>query len=78
MKELLRMQILRIDLLEIAKRAWKRGQELPRSFDCQKASTINGFREYFNQIQIVLNGTNGNHNPTTFKDGSPLLKVKIL
>lgn len=53
-RELLRMQILRIDLLEIAKSAWSRAGQSPKAFNCEQASTIHGFKSYFNQIQVEL------------------------
>jgi hypothetical protein len=48
-KELLAMGILRIDLLEIAKKAWL---AKPQTFDTKQACTIHGFRAYFNQLNI--------------------------
>ena len=62
-RELLRMGIQRIDLLEIAKSAWKRGMKTPKSFNCEQASTIHGFKGYFNQIRVELNGKNGHVAP---------------
>lgn len=55
-RELLKMGILRIDLLEIAKKAWAwRGN----IFLSGKSLTIHGFRHHFNEIQAgVANGTN--------------------
>lgn len=56
-KELLSMGILRLDLLEIAKSAWKESAENPRDhFYCKQAVTIHGFRNHFNQIRNELNG----------------------
>lgn len=60
-RDLLRMSILRIDLLEIAKKAWLRGSQPPKSFNCEQASTIHGFRNYFNQIQVELKNGNTTH-----------------
>lgn len=52
-KELLKIGILRLDLLEIAKNAWKRS-ELVKSFNCGQAATIHGFKAYLNQIRTEL------------------------
>lgn len=49
-KELLKMNILRIDLLEIAKKAWA----LPDKFLNQRAKTVYGFLENFNAIQAAI------------------------
>lgn len=62
-RDLLRMSILRIDLLEIAKKAWLRGSQPPKSFNCEQASTIHGFRNYFNQIQVELKNGNTHQKP---------------
>ena len=49
-KELLKTGILRIDLLEIAKKAWP----LQNCFACRMASTIHGFNDKLNQIRIDI------------------------
>lgn len=59
-KELLSMNVLRIDLLEIAKKAW-----LSDSFNCRQAQTIHGYRNYFNQINLEVK--NGKPNQNTFR-----------
>lgn len=66
-KKLLSMSILRIDLLEIAKKAWAK----QAFFACRQASTIHGFRHNFNAIQVELkNGTNQiNPKPNPRNDG---------
>ena len=56
-KELLRTGILRIDLLEIAKKAWSN----QKAFSCRQSSTIHGFHSYFNQIRAELNGYSKQH-----------------
>lgn len=57
-KELLLLGVLRIDLLEIAKKAWIRGGQPPKAFGCEKAASIHGFRTYINEIQMeIKNGT---------------------
>lgn len=53
------MNILRIDLLEIAKKAWLRGAQSPKAFNCEQASTIRGFKSHLNQIRTELNGKSG-------------------
>lgn len=63
-KELMRMGILRIDLLEIAKKAWTRAGGLPKAFNCEQASTIHGFKSYFNQIQVELKNGSTPTKPT--------------
>lgn len=62
-RELLRMGIQRIDILELAKNAWKRGKQSPKSFNCEQASTIHGFKGYFNPIRVELSGKNGHVAP---------------
>lgn len=52
-KELLSLGILRIDLLEIAKKAWK----IP-SFNGRQSQTIHGFRQYFNNIHVEVKNEN--------------------
>lgn len=53
-RELLRMGVLRIDLLEIAKKAWLRR---PQDYTTKQSLTIHGFRNNFNQIQTLVNGS---------------------
>jgi hypothetical protein len=55
-KDILKSGILRIDLLEIAKSAWKNQS----NFACRQASTIHGFRNNLNPIRTEL--TNGHKN----------------
>jgi uncharacterized protein YdaU (DUF1376 family) len=55
-KELLATGILRIDLLEIAKKAWKN----QKSFPCKQATTIHGFQHNFNQIRTELKPVQSN------------------
>lgn len=57
-KELLRLGILRIDLLEIAKTAWAVD---PPTFESKQAQTIHGFRHYINQLRLIQN--NGKPKP---------------
>ncbi len=64
-KELLRGPILRIDILEIAKSAWKRAARSPKSFNCEQATTISGFQNYFNQIRADLQNENPHSNPAS-------------
>ena len=63
-KELLRMGILRIDLLEIAKAAWRRAARPPKAFNCEQAATISGFRNYFNQIRAEISNDGSKPSPT--------------
>lgn len=53
-KELLKMGILRLDLLEFAKQAWERNKTDSTAWNCKQASTIAGFRTYINQIRTEL------------------------
>jgi hypothetical protein len=64
-KSLLSLGILRIDLLEIAKSAWSRSKEDSRAWNCAKAATISGFKDYLNQIRTELNNgaTHQRHSP---------------
>lgn len=62
-KELLGMGIMRIDLLEIAKKAWCIKSP---TFETGKSVTISGFRCYFNQIQVQT------------KNGAPAKKKESL
>lgn len=62
-KELLGMGILRIDLLEIAKKAWAWKANL---FLAGRSLTIYGFRENFNAIQTGV--INGNKNGGTYRN----------
>lgn len=60
-KELLALGITRIDLLEIAKKAWDAN---PPTFETKQAQTIHGFREYINQLNLFAkNANNTKHNP---------------
>lgn len=65
--DLLKMGILRIDLLEIAKRAWARNKADQKAWNCKQAETIAGFRSYINQIRSELenehNAVNRKPNP---------------
>jgi len=64
-KELLKMGILLVDLLEIAKEAWNRMGQSPRAFYCEQASTISAFRKNLNQIRTELKY--GTHQPNSRK-----------
>lgn len=62
-KELLSMNILVLDLLETAKKAWKRAKEDIFCKASKQASTIHGFKNSFNQIRVeVSNGNIQNQN----------------
>lgn len=57
-RELLKMGVLRLDLLEIAKQAWDKSGKTPKFFNCDQSVTIHGFRNHFNQIRTeIKNGT---------------------
>lgn len=74
-QKLLKMGILRLDLLEMAKQAWARAKSDPYCVGCKKASTIHEFYENINRIQQELkNGTN--RNPSANRDEKPIVPVK--
>lgn len=60
-KELLKMGILVVDLLEIAKSAWGRMKWDKYGWACKQSVTIHGFRHAFNQIRVDLK----NEHPTS-------------
>ena len=53
-KELLGTGILRIDLLEIAKKAWVRSGQTPKAFGCEQAATVHGFKQNLTKIRAEL------------------------
>lgn len=58
---LLRTGILRIDLLEIAKSAWKRGSDDKFASACKRTSTIWEYKDSLNQVQVELKRKYENH-----------------
>jgi len=52
--ELLKLGILRLDLLEIAKQAWTRHKTDLKAWGCSKSITIAGFKTYLNEIRTEL------------------------
>jgi len=61
-KELLRMGIVIVDLLEIAKSAWAKSRT-GSFFNCKQAASIHGFKTRFNEIRAELK-TGGSSKPT--------------
>lgn len=73
-KDLLRTNILSIDLLEIAKQAWDRAGQSPKAFNCEQASTIHGFQNHLNQIRTELK--NETHRTRNSGNSSASIPVK--
>jgi hypothetical protein len=79
--KLLKLGILRIDLLELAKSAWRRSKVDPFTSACKRASTIYGFADSLNEIRAELSrpvsaGALKNEQPPT-KPGNNTPEARI-
>lgn len=74
--QILKLGILRIDLLEIAKKAWARAKSDQFASNCKKASTIHGFKEFLNQIQVELKNETNVRNNTSINGKTVITPVK--
>jgi 5-methylcytosine-specific restriction endonuclease McrA len=76
-KGLLKMGILRIDLLEIAKRAWAASRRDGRLFGCKQAVTIHGLKEHFNKVQAELSTAQPKAEPKQMQEIIQVKAIKI-